>query len=316
MDNRHALPPQLMEAPDRFDAWSKRQLLIEQTAATPTQPLYHYTGEEALFGILRHQKPWFFSHALQSDPREFEYSLDRAMQVIRQVGRSGDFWTKHFCGCLEDMLVTNGLATPFDFYLFSLSRHRDDPGQWRGYGKGGEGFAIGFSPLLLQPDINVLSANATENLHIGRVIYGDRDVDTRHRLVIKKAAVITSKIARRYPEWIRMVRPVPFLAAMSREVLASQVVWNCLTAKELKFQEEREVRGIVMGVRANFDAHRKLLGTRAYIEVPMALKSPGAVAEILVGPLAPPDAEAKITALLASEGYAYDIPIIRSTVAA
>lgn len=312
-EDRHALPPQLMAAVEKFDAWSKKQLLVEQNAATPTVSLYHYTSEEALVGILRHEKLWCFSHLHQSDPKEFEYSLAGALDVIRQVGKSEDFWTRHFCGCLEDMLVTNGLASPFDFYLFSLSRHRDDPGQWRQYGRNGEGFAIGVAPLLLQPDTEVLSAQANENLHIGRVIYGDRETKARHRLVIRKAAAVTSQVARSNRKWIDLVRPVPYLAAMAREVLASQLVWNCLTAKELKFSNEREVRGIVMGVRDRFDGHRKMLGPRAYIEVPFLLRTPGAISEVLVGPNAPADAENKVRALLQAEGYADSIPVLRSS---
>ncbi|UQR62376.1 DUF2971 domain-containing protein [Bradyrhizobium sp. C-145] len=312
-EDRHALPPPLIVAVEKFAAWSKKQLLVEQNAATPTVPLYHYTGEEALAGILRHEKLWCFSHLHQSDPKEFEYSLAGALDVIRQVGKSEDFWTKHFCGCLEDMLVTNGLASPFDFYLFSLSRHRDDPGQWRQYGRNGQGFAIGVTPLLLQPDTDVLSAQANENLHIGRVIYGDRETKARHRLVIRKAAAITSQVVRRNRQWIDLVRPVSYLAAMAREVLASQLIWNCLTAKEMKFANEREVRGIVMGVRNRFDAHRKMLGTRAYIEVPLLLRTPSAIAEILVGPNAPAGAEDKVRALLQAEGYADSIPVICSS---
>ncbi|MDA9433691.1 DUF2971 domain-containing protein [Bradyrhizobium sp. CCBAU 51627] len=312
-DDRHALPPPLMAAVEKFDAWSKKQLLVEQNAATPTVPLYHYTGEEALVGILRHEKLWCFSHLHQSDPKEFEYSLAGALDVIRQVGKSEDFWVRHFCGCLEDMLVTNGLASPFDFYLFSLSRHRDDAGQWRLYGKNGQGFAIGVAPLLLQPDTDVLSSQANENLHIGRVIYGDRETNARHRQVIRKAAAITSQVARRNRQWFDLVRPVPYLAAMAREVLASQLIWNCLTAKESKFANEREVRGIVMGVRDRFDLHRKMLGTRAYIEVPLLLRTPGGIAEIFVGPEAPADAEGKVRALLKAEGYTDSIPVIRSS---
>jgi hypothetical protein len=314
-EDRHGLPPQLLAAVRKFDVWSKRQLLAEQNAATPTVPLYHYTGEEALVGILRHEKLWCFSHLHQSDKKEFEYSLARALNVIRQVGNSDDFWTKHFCGCLEDMLVTNGLASPFDFYLFSLSRHRDDPGQWREYGRNGQGFAIGVAPVLLQPDKDTLSAQANENLHIGRVIYGDRETNARHRIVIRKAAAITSQGARGNRKWIDLVRPVTYLAAMAREVLASQLIWNCLTAKESKFSNEREVRGIVMGVREQFDAHRKLLGTRSYIEVPLPLRTPGGIAEIIVGPDAPADAEGKVRTLLKAEGYADAIPVIRSSAA-
>jgi hypothetical protein len=57
----HPLPPALLKASREFNAWSQRQLLCEQRAATPMEPLYRYTGETAVRGILRHQRPWCFS---------------------------------------------------------------------------------------------------------------------------------------------------------------------------------------------------------------------------------------------------------------
>jgi hypothetical protein len=310
----HPLPAQLLEAPREFNAWSQRRLLVEQREATPNEPLYHYTGEEALQGIFRHQRLWCFSHLHQTDQQEFKYSLELARKVIREVGDSRDFYKRHFCACLDDILETNGLASPFDFYLFSLSRHRDDPGQWKNYGNQGRGFAIGFAPSLLQADKNELSERANENVHIGRVIYGDGPIIARHRLVMEKAATITSRFANRYPERLRFVRPVPYLAAMAREVIASQLIWNCLTAKESRYRDEREVRCIIMGIRKDFDAFRKNFGTRQYVETPMPLQKAGSIAEILIGPLAPPKAESRVTTFLQSEGYRQDIPVRRSSV--
>lgn len=63
---------------------------------------------------------------------------------------------------------------------------------------------------------------------------------------VKRASRITSQVARHGRQWFDLVRPISYLAAMSREVLASQLIWNCLTAKESKCANEREVRGIVM----------------------------------------------------------------------
>jgi hypothetical protein len=92
--------------------------------------------------------------------------------VIRELFNSSDFFAKHFCGCIDDLLETNGLAGPFDFYLLSLSRHRDEPQQWWEYGQRGTGYAIGFAPSLLRPDCNDLDENPTKNLHIRRVFTG------------------------------------------------------------------------------------------------------------------------------------------------
>jgi hypothetical protein len=308
-----ALPPELAAALIEFNAWSQSRLLVEQGESTPTQPLYHYTGEASLRGILSRQRIWCF-HLHQSDRTEFDYSLANARQVIMGIASSHDFFTKQFCACLDDLLEANGLAVPFDFYLFSLSRHRDHPRQWRDYGKDGYGYTIGFAPSLFQPDRNDLDKDPTKNLHVGRVIYGHAATADRHRLVIAQAAEITSRIGAANIEAVRAVGPAHYLVSIARELLASQLVWNCLTAKEERFSGEKEVRGIIMNVRANFDAYRRAQGTRNYVEHELPLKAKGAIAEILIGPRAPADAEAKVAALLHDNGYPDDIPLVRSSV--
>jgi Protein of unknown function (DUF2971) len=197
-----------------------------------------------------------------------------------------------------------------------LTCHRDHERQWREYGDAGHGFAIGFGPALLQPIQTELNEQANENLHIGRVIYGDGPTAARHRLVIERAAEITSRVAWANRSLVREVKPSLYMVTMAREVLASQLVWNCLTAKENKFAEERETRGIVMNVRERFDAHRHIQdgSGRVYVETPLPLTEPGHVAEILVGPLAPRGAEERVAEFLKEQGYPAGTPVHRSRV--
>ena len=314
----HPLPPALLKGPELFQKWSQRRLQVEQRAATPTVPLYHYTGERALRGILQNQRPWCFSHLHQSDPNEFEYSLDLARQVLQRGMKREDFFESSLCGCLEDMLKLRGLAGPFDFYLFSLSRHRDDPGQWETYGDHRRGFAIGFGPALLQPTHATPLPNANENLWLGRVLYGNDQTLARHQLVLDQACAIAKRIGHKNADWLRVFRPYPFIKAMAQEVMASQLIWNCLTAKEENYRPEQEVRGIVMGVSERFTPYRKTFndpvrGDRLYIEHPMELKVPEHVAEIMVGPESLPGSEDMVRDLLRAEGYP-DIPIVRSII--
>jgi hypothetical protein len=104
-EERHAhLPARLRAALGEFDAWSQRRLLVEQDESTPTEPLYHYTGEEALRGILGKQQIWCFRHLHQRDETEFEYSLQIARQVVRSVGRTSDRFGRVLCFCLADAL--------------------------------------------------------------------------------------------------------------------------------------------------------------------------------------------------------------------
>lgn len=100
---------------------------------------------------------------------------------------------------------------------------------------------------------------------------------------------------------------------MAHELLAIQPIWNCVTAKESRFEGEREVRGIVMNVRAKFAQYCRTHVGRTYVEHELPLKAPGSIAEILVGSDAAQDAEERVLALLRAEGYADDIPVRRST---
>jgi len=307
------LPPALLKAPKEFGDWAQRQLLAEQHASTPTVPLYHYTREPSFRGILSGEQFWCFSHQHQSDPNEFEYSFRVAREAIREVGACSDFFTHHFCGCLDDLLERHKLSGPFEFYLASFSRHRDHGPQWKEYGDGGKGFAIGLAPSLFQPDIDVLFPEANKNLHVGRVVYGDADTSARHREAIAKAAEITSRIGMANTELVRAVGPSHYLVTMARELLAQQLIWNCLTAKEHRYHDEREVRGIIMNVKAKFDPYRKTFNKRDYVEHALKLKAPGAIAEILVGPLAPRDAEDMVRGFLRDDGYPIGISVLRST---
>jgi hypothetical protein len=183
------LPPELQAAPREFDAWSQAQLLKEQDASTPSEPLYHYTGEKALKGILEQEKIWCFGHQHQKDRQEFEYSMEIARRVIRDLASSTDPLRRHFCACLMDLLDNNSITSTFEFYLFSLSRHADDPQQWREYGHQGRGFAIGFAPVLFAPTEINIKDQANENVHVGRVIYGDAATEARHPRPSGKSAV-------------------------------------------------------------------------------------------------------------------------------
>src|ERR1700737_2706673 len=107
LDHRHDnLPTEFRAAIEEFATWSQERLMVEQSESTPTEPLYHYTGEDALRGILTNQNVWCFRHLHQRDRTEFEYSLAIARRVIKEVGATGDSFQRHFCHCLDDLLDT------------------------------------------------------------------------------------------------------------------------------------------------------------------------------------------------------------------
>jgi len=297
---------------DQFAAWSTDHLLAEQAAGKPKDPLYHYTDEAGLRGILSNAELWCFAHTHQTDPKEFRFSLSVAKRVINQLAAQFDLEGKRagadFCRCLGDLIANNDLAGPFEFYLFSLSRHRDHESQWRHYARGGSGFAIGLSSALFQPHQQV-NADANRNVLMSPVTYGPEATSVRHRIPIERAASIVQDnilaIRNKLPASV-------YLHEFATEVLASHLIWNCVTAKETIFADEKEVRGVIVNERVKFDRLRCLHNERPYVKTPLALKVPHNVTEILVGPNAPLESEEWVRSFLRDAGYSCAIPVRRS----
>jgi Protein of unknown function (DUF2971) len=303
------LPATLEVALQRFGEWSDAQLLQEQADVTPTVPLYHYTGRDALEGILKNRHLWCFSHDQQDDKEEFQYALGLALADLERVAKHGDEFAREFAICVADLIAKNELTRVFKFYLFSVSEKRDSETQWKQYGRDGAGFSIGFAPKIFAGDTPTLSARANENAHVGRVVYGDTKTTYRHHKVIERAARITHQIAKANRSLLRREAVhVEYINAMAKEYIARQLIWRCLTAKRHCWEHQSEVRFVCVNRHAYFDGIEKTFGGRHYIEYPLPTDS---IAEIMIGSAAPKDAEADVARLLNDHGWS-GVPVIRS----
>ena len=303
------LPASLEVALQRFGQWSDAQLKREQDSVTPTVPLYHYTGRDALEGILKNRHLRCFSHDQQDDKEEFEYSLALALAEIDRIAKHGDEFAREFVICVADLIARNELTRVFKFYLFSVSEKRDSETQWKQYGRDGTGFSIGFAPKIFAGDTLTLSPRANENAHVGRVVYGDSKTIYRHRKVIERAAEITHQIAAANRSLLRRESVhSDYINAMAKEYIARQMIWRSLTAKRRCWEYQSEVRFVCLNLREKFDGIEKTFGVRRYIEYPLP---PDSIAEIMIGSAAPKDAEADVARLLKDHGYS-DVSVTRS----
>jgi hypothetical protein len=307
------LPIPLRDALVEFEAWMQSELLADQTRSTPKTPLYHYTSEAALRGILEHRRLWCFSHSQQSDDTEVKYSYEIARRIIREEAARGNPAVKSALTGLGGILASNSIGETFDFYFFSLSTHRDHARQWVEYGDSRRGFALGFAPMLFQPDRTELAPVPDENVFASQVIYGHHATAARHRRGIRTLAEIVARVQRANPHLVLGQNLQTWFDEMNKAFIAMLLIWNCLTAKSEGYQDERETRYIIMGVCAVFDSIRKQHNRRNYVEIPLPLSEPGNITEIIVGPGAPVDAEVMVTELLHRFGYPSDIPVTRST---
>jgi uncharacterized protein (UPF0332 family) len=100
---------------------------------------------------------------------------------------------------------------------------------------------------------------------------------------------------------------MPFFDKMATKLLASELILNSLILKDLDWAPEHEVRQFILEENANLApcVSIRSRGTETVPSVPyikrhMPLHQPGSIAEIVIGPTAPSDAEDFASSLLAA----------------
>ena len=111
---------------------------------------------------------------------------------------------------------------------------------------------------------------------------------------------------------------VPFLRELALQVIASPMIWNCLTCKHSAYQEEDEVRLVVLGKKTKFRKYRRTRQRNGkavpYIESNMPLHERGSICKIIIGPAAPKTAKTYVRKVLKDAGIKFAIPIRRSKI--
>jgi hypothetical protein len=111
---------------------------------------------------------------------------------------------------------------------------------------------------------------------------------------------------------------VPFLRELALQVIASPLIWNCLTCKHSAYKSEDEIRLVILGRRAKFRKYRRTRSRDGksvpYIESHMPLHEQGRIYEILIGPAAPKNAETYVKNVLKDAGIRFAVPIRRSKI--
>lgn len=310
------LPPVLQEAIIKFCGWAKQQMQEEQDAGTISAPLYHYTNGQGLKGILECGRVWFTDYRHLNDPSELTHGIDMAHDVARELGSGADGRVRLFLECFADMFRHDNFAGLLEFFIASFSRARDDLGQWRAYADNGRGYAIGFAPRMFR--IGEAPADRLPEF-VGPVHYKIDEVCGRHSAALEQAAAIFLETVAANADLVSdRAIGIPFMQEFAREVIAQPLIWNCLTSKHPAYDHEQEVRLFIMGTPERLGPHltTRLRGSEIvpYIAHPMQLRESDHIAEIVVGPAAPADAERALRTLLGSLGLDPRIEVGRSDI--
>jgi hypothetical protein len=169
-----------------------------------------------------------------------------------------------------DLLVPRNFTGHLDFYTASFTAQRDDAGQWERYGDNGRGVAAGFSASMFSI-VDAAGLQPNELSFVGPVLYDRAAIFARHDAAIRAAAAIFLRAAKQHPDVMAdKAKGLPFMDRMAKELIASPLIWNCITSKE----PAQWARVVVSGARKAFPTSsiRSGFGHRAhYMKLSLAL---------------------------------------------
>jgi len=268
-----------------------------------TAPLYHYTDARGLEGIISTQQIWLTHYRHLNDPSELEFGMTIARKVLAEVGESYGPKVKIFCDMVADLFSSDNMQSVFDIYVGSFSQESDDLRQWQVYAGNGRGFALGLAPHLFAVEEMKPDQKPHENLFVAPVYYGEDAGRLHHLPAIESAARIVAETVGRKAKLMRDAnKGMPFFDEMGKCLIAAELLLNSLTLKHGAYGHEREVRLFNVGEIAKLapyvSTRTRGSETVPFIKSGAPIQKPGSVAEIVVGPSAPADAEDFACALL------------------
>jgi len=132
----------------------------------PSFPLYHYTDQKGLIGILSSKQIWLSHSQYLNDRREFLHAIELVHDEIKKLEQSLE--------TLEEAATAQTLHERLDgieqtnVMVCSFSEERDSLSQWRAYG-GKTGFAIGFASG------SIVSDPINSGILLGKCIYDEEE---------------------------------------------------------------------------------------------------------------------------------------------
>jgi hypothetical protein len=277
--------------------------MASSVAGIPRQEdlLYHYTDAAGLMGILGSQRLWASNAAYLNDPTE----LLHARSVYREWL---DAKTDH--GVAKDLLghvrvIDSLLEHMFHVFVACFCRKGDLLSQWRGYGSGGHGFAIGID----RQTIGIRTPLATPvNFFVAKVVYNRNDQNAELSALIDP---ILNKLAETERDQGAEAASSMMMARLGE--IQRACLLKLVTFKHPAYEAEEEWRAISIYERdiPTTELHFRAQGSLLipYVELDL---SPSAghqtgkipISEVIYGPtLNPPLTQKSLRLLLDKHGY-------------
>jgi hypothetical protein len=172
----------------------ERKILTEVLAQRASFPLYHYTTQNGLLGIIKKREIWASHTQYLNDTREYVHALEIVREEIQAL--IADCTNTEGRELLEEMdqdirgVDGKGVrAADGNVCVCSFSEDRDSLSLWRAYLPAAAGFAIGI------PGEHLEKLVAKQEFYLARCIYNRADQQELIRALI--AEVLDENRARR-----------------------------------------------------------------------------------------------------------------------
>ncbi len=207
---------------------------LKNAPFTPlARPLYHFTDQNGLIGILQTRSLWASLTTALDDQAEMRYALSRATQLIESAQVEGDpSFLGEIVPCLNFETSPTAAILGLKTYVTSFRTNTDASAHWTTYGRAGTGFALAFNPKLLRIPGTLLLP----------VVYDIEEQDKLLRAFIESTNHIfirISKLEHNDDTAFRLRQRAVHWTALGLWTLAPLV-------KEPRFSEENEWRLIVI----------------------------------------------------------------------
>lgn len=191
--------------------------------------LYHYTGLEALKGILESREMWFTEISNLNDPQELIFGIKYMLKVIEKFCKKSESIDTLLCN-LNHFLDLQEKDKLMSFYICSFCKKPDYLPAWRYYGNNGQGVAIGFDEKFWR-QTNEKSSSKNCDFFV-KASYGTHPY--RH-----------SSIAKRCSKFINDLSILLDGVENEKQSLLAHTVLNCLRIKHADFKTEHEYRLVI-----------------------------------------------------------------------
>lgn len=202
--------------------------------------VFHYTDSGGLLGITNSNCLWASNVRFLNDLSEPKYAgtiLKRSIETVKMRSKAADHReTKLLLGNFWNMYEQRPARDP-EAYVFCFCENGDLLSQWRGYGLGGRGFALGFNTTelirLLQPG---------EGQYMVRVIYSESHQQEEADLVVGRIATVFGELEEAVGSIEKFGTDASRIRRRITSALLAEVVRLQAHFKSSAFEEEKEWR--------------------------------------------------------------------------